>query len=50
MTTIDTSVASAGGSHHMQAYSHEEADTRILIHLQDALNNGAIIYVLDAYS
>ena len=41
MTTMSTSVASAGGSHHMQACNHEEADTRILIHLQDALNNGA---------
>ena len=33
MTTIGTSVASAGGSYHMQACNHEEADTRILIHL-----------------
>ena len=30
-----------GASHPMQAYNHEEADTRILIHLQDALHNGA---------
>ena len=41
MTTIGTSVASAGGSHHIQACNHEEGDARILIHLQDALNNGA---------
>ena len=41
MTTIGASVASAGGSYHMQACNHDEADTRILIHLQDALNNGS---------
>ena len=41
MTTIGTSVASAGGNHHIQACNHEEGDARILIHLQDALNNGA---------
>ena len=39
MTTIGTSVASADGSHRMQACNHEEAHVRILIHLQDALNN-----------
>ena len=37
-TTVGTSVASAGASHHMQACNHEQADTRILIHLQDALD------------
>ena len=42
MTTIGTSVASAGGSHHMQACNHKEGDARILIHLQDALNDGSI--------
>ena len=37
MTTIGTSVASAGGSHHVQACNDEEAGARILIYLQDAL-------------
>ena len=41
MATIGTSVASEGGSHYMQACNHKEGDARILIHLQDALNNGA---------
>ena len=41
MTTTGTSVASAGGSHHVQACNHEEGNARILIHLQDALNNGS---------
>ena len=41
MTTTGTSVANVGTNHHMQACNHEEADTRILIHLQDALDNGA---------
>ena len=41
MTTISNSVVSADGSHHMQACNHEKADARILVHLQDALNNGA---------
>ena len=41
MTTTGTSVASAGGSHHVQACNHEEGDIKILIHLQDALNNGS---------
>ena len=40
-TTVGTSVASAGASHHMQECNHEEADTRILIHLQDALDDGS---------
>ena len=35
-------VAVAGDiPHHMQTCSHEEANTRMLIHLQDALDNGA---------
>ena len=29
-----------GTSHSMQSCDHEEADTRILVHLQDALDNG----------
>jgi len=27
--------------HHMQTCNHEETDTRMLIHLQDAFDNGA---------
>ena len=46
MTTTGTSVASAGGSHHVQACNHEEGDARILIYLQDALNNGATTCLL----
>ena len=51
-TNIGTSesVASAGGSHHMQACNHKEGDARILIHLQDALNNGAttcLMHIVD---
>ena len=30
-----------GKDSHMQACNHEEADTRILINLQDALDNGS---------
>lgn len=41
LTTIGTSVGSTGTNYHMQACNHEEADTRIVIHLQDALDNGA---------
>ena len=33
MTTIGTQVAGIVGSHHIQACNHEEANTRILIHL-----------------
>ena len=40
-TTIGPLVASVGVSDHIQACNHEEADTRILIHLQYALDNGA---------
>ena len=36
-----TSVSAAGASHYMPECNHEEADTRMLIHLQDALENGA---------
>ena len=50
MTTVGTSVASAGGSHHVQACNHEEADAIILIYLQDAFNNGATTCMLDEYS
>ena len=48
MATIGTSVASASGIHHMQACNHKEGDPRILIHLQDALNNGATTYLVHA--
>ena len=41
VTTAGMSVASTGVSHNMQACNHEEADTRMLVHLQDALDNGA---------
>ena len=40
-TTTGSSVVSVRASHSMQACNHQEADTRILIHLQDALDNGA---------
>ena len=50
MTTIGTQVAGTGGSHHMQACNHEEVNIRILIHLQDALNNGVTTYLLGMYS
>ena len=46
MTTTGTLVASAGGIHHMQVCNHKEGDARILIHLQDALNNGATTCLL----
>ena len=41
--TIGPSVVSIGVRHPMQVCNHEEADTTILIHLQDALDNGATI-------
>ena len=50
MTTIGTSVASASGIRHMQACNQKEGDARILIHLKDALNNGATTYLLGPYS
>jgi len=43
VTTTGMSVVVAGDiPHHMQTCNHEEADTRMLIHLQDALDNDAI--------
>ena len=36
-----TTVIGRGASHSMQLCGHEEADTRILVHLQDALANGS---------
>ena len=38
--TSGTAVIARGTSHRMESCDHEEADTRILIHLQDALANG----------
>jgi len=35
------SVAITGNTHQMQTCNHEEADTRILIYIQDALDNGS---------
>ena len=40
-TSGTTSVTAAGASHYMPECNHEEAYTRMLIHLQDALENGA---------
>ena len=40
-TSGTTSVSAAGASHYMPECNHEEADTRMLLHLQDALENGA---------
>ncbi|KAG1688828.1 Hepatic leukemia factor [Nymphon striatum] len=39
--TCGEKVEMNGGVHLMETYDHEEADTRILIHLQDALQHGA---------
>ena len=39
-TSGTTSVTAAGASHYMPECNHEVADTRMLIHLQDALENG----------
>ena len=39
--TSGTAVIARGTSHRMEYCDHEEADTRILIHLQDALANGS---------
>ena len=47
MTTIGTLVASADG---IQACNHKVGDSRILIHLQDALSNGAttcLVFTVD---
>ena len=41
MKDYGTSVISNGCVCHMQACNHEEADTRMLIHLLDAVTNGA---------
>ena len=38
--TSDVNVLSKGSSHNMLACDHEEADTRLLVHLVDALKNG----------
>ena len=40
-TSGTTSVTATGASHYMPECNHEEADTRMLLHLQDALENGA---------
>ena len=40
-TTSGTTVIARGTSLCMQSCDHEEADTRMLIHLQDALANGS---------
>ena len=40
-TSGTTSVTATGASHYMPECNHEEAGTRMLIHLQDALENGA---------
>ena len=41
-TSGTTSVTATGASHYiMPECNHEEADSRMLIHLQDALENGA---------
>ena len=41
-TSGTTSVTATGASHYiMPECNHEEADTRMLIHVQDALENGA---------
>ena len=39
--TSGTTVIGRGTSHCMQLCGHEEADTRIVVHLQDALANGS---------
>ena len=39
--TSGTTVISRGTTHCMQLCGHEEADTRILVHLEDALANGS---------
>ena len=40
-TSGTTSVTATGASNYMPECNHEETDTRMLIHLQDALENGA---------
>ena len=41
IATSGTTVISRGTSRCMQPCDHKEADTRMLVHLQDALRNGA---------
>ncbi|KAJ8037689.1 hypothetical protein HOLleu_18575 [Holothuria leucospilota] len=41
--TSGRSVIGAGCNHRMMECDHEEADTRIMVHLQDALENGSIV-------
>ena len=38
--TSDTTMVSRGTNRYMDSCNYEEADTRILVHLQDALNSG----------
>ena len=40
-TTSGTSVIARGTDHHMKLCNHEEADTRMLVHLLDVIANGA---------
>ena len=40
-TSDTTSVTATGASHYMPECNHEEADTGMLLHLQNALENGA---------
>ncbi|KAJ8043846.1 hypothetical protein HOLleu_11123 [Holothuria leucospilota] len=41
--TSGRSVIGAGCNHRMMECDHEEADTRIMVHVQDALENGSIV-------
>ena len=45
-TTSGTTVTAVGTSHCMQSCDHEEADTRMLVHLQDALDTGSTMCFL----
>ena len=49
-TSGTTSVTAAGASNYMPECNHEEADTRMLIHLQDALENGANTLLLKNFT
>ena len=40
-TISGTSVIARGTDHHMESCNHEEADTRMLVHLLDTIANGA---------
>ena len=44
--TSGATVISRGTHRCMDSSNHEEADTRILVHLQDALNNGTTTYLV----